>query len=384
MSIETLVKEFPLINDFPEQFKEKKLILGLTRAFDKQLGELLGVFQQLQTDLSLDHAEGKQLDLIGDIVGLTRAEAGLLCGDEIFFPILEDRRYRQYLKYKAYKNSNNCTYYDLIQQLQTVWGVDEIQYEEDELYPATIIVTASLLTPEGGPADISYVPSVHPAGVGFLYRYRLKYVIQVGKLLTLYGYEQPMCGAVVCGVYPTVATLGSSHENGVIVSDAHSEHTHEYDLAGTYPETATIGMTNEKAVEASSEIALDENQYGFMGDDTVMGVMPEIASLGVSASAEVDASADTELNANDYEATGTIPDKASVGTSYANEIEASSEIELEGSEYDAVGSGVIAGTAPSKASSGTQSSSSITSAETTTVIKTDYTVSGKIKCGKYF
>lgn len=302
-----------LLKDFPEQFKDKKLVSVLTSAFDKQLKELYDVFLSLQTDLALDNAVGEQLDRAGDIVGLTRAEAGLLCGDEIFFDIIDDDRYRQCLKYKAYKNSNNCTYYDLISQLQTVWGVNEIQYEEDDDYPATIIVTASLLTPEGGGANISFVPSVHPAGVGFLYRYRLKYVIQVGKHLALYGYEQPMCGMILCGVHPTTATLGVSEIN---------------------------------EIEASSETGLDRTTYGAAGDGTVMGTTPSITSLGLSSEAEVNASAEAEVNENDYYAAGTLPKKSTIGTVQTDEIEASSE--------------------------------------TTTILKTEYTLSGDSKCGKYF
>jgi len=335
-----------LLKDFPEQFKDKKLVSVLTSAFDKQLKELYDVFLSLQTDLALDNAVGEQLDRAGDIVGLTRAEAGLLCGDEIFFDIIDDDRYRQYLKYKAYKNSNNCTYYDLISQLQTVWGVNEIQYEEDDDYPATIIVTASLLTPEGGGANISFVPSVHPAGVGFLYRYRLKYVIQVGKHLALYGYEQPMCGMILCGVHPTTATLGKSLENGVVVSDAHTEHTNEYDLTGTIPDAATLGVSEINEIEASSETGLDRTTYGAAGDGTVMGTTPSITSLGLSSEAEVNASAEAEVNENDYDAAGTLPKKSTIGTVQTDEIEASSE--------------------------------------TTTILKTEYTLSGDSKCGKYF
>lgn len=334
-----------LLKDFPEQFKDKRLVSVLTSAFDRQLQELHEVFLSLHTDLALDNAVGEQLDRAGDIVGLTRAEAGLLCGDEIFFDIIDDDRYRQYLKYKAYKNSNNCTYYDLISQLQTVWGINEVQYEEDEDYPATIIVSASLLTPEGGGANISFVPSVHPAGVGFLYRYRLKYVIQVGKHLALYGYEQPMCGMLLCGVHPTTATLGKSLDNGIVVSDAHTEHTNEYHLTGTIPDAATLGMSKINEIEASSQTGLDSNEYGLMGDGTA-GITPNIASLGMFARAEVNASAKAEVNENNYDATGTIPKDSTMGTVKIENIEASSE--------------------------------------TSSILKTEYTLSGDSKCGNYF
>ncbi len=336
-----------LIKDFPEQFKDKRLIAVLTAAFDRQLRELEEVFLSLQTELALDNAVGVQLDRAGDIVGLTRAEAGLLCGDEIFFDIIDDDRYRQYLKYKAYKNSNTCTYYDLISQLQTVWGADEIQYEEDSDYPATIIVTSSLLTPEGGGADISFVPSVHPAGVGFLYKYRLKYVIQAGKDLTLFAYEQPLCGMLVCGTYPTVTTLGKSLDSGIEVQNALEEHTNEYELTGTYPEKTTLGMTDQKAIEASMNAELDSNKYSFAGDGTETGTTPLVTTRGLSADAGVTATAHTEANKNEYDIAGTIPKPASLGITESNEITAATEA-------------------------------------LKSVTKSDYIVSGETKCGKYF
>lgn len=374
----------PLIKDFPEQFKTKEKIGILTRAFDRQLKELEEVFDQIRVMTTLDYAVGKQLDYAGDIVGLTRAEAGLLCGDEIFFDIIDDDRYRQYLKYKAYKNSNKCTYYDLINQLQMVWNAGEIGYEEDPDYPATIIVTASLLTPEGGPADISFVPSVHPAGVGFLYRYRLKYVIQVGKELTLWAYEQPMCGQVVCGVFPTVSTLGNSLEEGIEVSNAHAEQTKEYDLTGTYPETATLGKSHSNEIVASAASDLDSNEYGYSGDGTDTGTFPERTALGYSADTEVDASASSEVEKSDYDIAGTIPQNATIGTTQTEQIEASSKVETTDNGYIVVGIGASAGITPDPTEVGIQSQSNVESSELKSVTKTTYLASGEAQCGKYF
>ncbi len=373
----------PLIRDFPEQFKNKKLILALTKAFDRQLSELEEMFRQLHDETSLDNAVGKQLDLAGDIVGLTRADAGLLCGEEIFFSVLEDDRYRQYLKYKAHKNSNTCTYYDLITQLETVWGAKEIGYEEDPDYPATIIVTASLLTPEGGGANISFVPTVAPAGVGFLYKYKLKYVIQVGKELTMWVYAQPLCGEVLCGTYPTVTTLGESAEQGVVVSNILDEHTNEYDLAGTYPEVATLGRTDEKEIIASATHEIEADEYK-LGGEIDTGVFPNVTSLGVSGETAVEADAESETDKNDYDATGTLPNVATFGLTDEKVVETAYAVDTEKSEYDKVGTDIESGTTPAKTQRGITTDTKITSDELKQVLKTNYVVSGERKCGKYF
>ena len=93
----------PLIKDFPEQFKNKRNIEVLANALDKQFAELFGVFLSLQTELTLDRAIGKQLDGIGDIVGLTRYDAAGLAASSETVDTLDDENYRKMLLYKILK-----------------------------------------------------------------------------------------------------------------------------------------------------------------------------------------------------------------------------------------------------------------------------------------
>ena len=188
-----------LIKDFPAQFQGKKKIEALCSAFDEQVAELLDVFASIREDTSLDNAEGKQLDLIGDIVGLTRAEGALLCGKEIYFNVLEDDRYRPYLKYKAYKNSNSCTYSDIIKELNIVAGIDNIRYEEDEEYPATFMLSVPLSDKQ---IDIGSIPTLAPAGVSVLYKFSLGSTINVKMIPTINVASTVYCGTFNCGTHP--------------------------------------------------------------------------------------------------------------------------------------------------------------------------------------
>lgn len=190
-----------LVMDFPQQFKGKKNIEAIASVIDKQADEVAEVFNSIRFDTALDTAVGKQLDRIGDIVGLTRAEAALLCGKEIHFSVLEDERYRAYLKFKAYKNSNNCTYSDLIKELLMVWGVKKVVYEELEDYPATVVLTVPLSSNDGG-NNILQIPAITPAGVGVLFKCKFGSTINVSMVSNIFVSSLALCGTFYCGTFP--------------------------------------------------------------------------------------------------------------------------------------------------------------------------------------
>ncbi len=188
-----------IISDLLEQFKGKTNIEALCEVFDKQIKELTDTFDRIQYETSLDTAVGKQLDRIGEIVGLTRAEAALLCGDKISF-VMDDETYRKYLKYEAYRGSNSCTYYDLINALKMVWGdTGEIRYSEDAEFPATIILDLS--TGNDETLHLGDIPPIKPAGVSIEYKTGLARKIRITHNINYYisGIE---CGTHYCGTYP--------------------------------------------------------------------------------------------------------------------------------------------------------------------------------------
>lgn len=189
-----------IITDLLEQFKGKPNIEALCDVFDKQIKELTDAFDAIQYETSLDTAVGKQLDRIGDILGLTRAEAALLCGESIQFEVLNDERYRKYLKYAAYRSSNGCTYYDLIDALKAVWGDSgTIKYIENKNYPATIILDLS--TGDGETLHLGDIPAIKPAGVNIEYRTSISSKIKITHEIHWYV-GGIACGTHYCGTYP--------------------------------------------------------------------------------------------------------------------------------------------------------------------------------------
>lgn len=150
-----------ILREFPTQFQGKEHIQVLVRAFTRQLDELLRVFEDLKHLRSLDTAQGKLLDGVGDIVVLSRSDAMRLIKGKIKYDIMDDDHYRHYLKYKILKNTSTCTYYDMIAAVQMLWGVDDIEYFEDPTEPAA--VTLSFPEPD---MEFDEVPPIKAAGVG--------------------------------------------------------------------------------------------------------------------------------------------------------------------------------------------------------------------------
>lgn len=156
----------PLIEDFPSQFKGKPKIEALCACFDRQFAEIEQCFQQLLFLLDIEKEEGEQLDRIGDIVVLSRAEAGLFAaqGGVIDFDVIDDARYRKYLKYKILANTSNTTYRDIITAVKTIWDVDKVSYNENTDGPASLTVSFPYEYKPG--EDIFLLPPLVAAGVG--------------------------------------------------------------------------------------------------------------------------------------------------------------------------------------------------------------------------
>ena len=160
-----------LRDDLAEQFKDKPVIEALNKVIGRQLNDVRQYFDDLRNERYLDGAVGKQLDNIGDIVGLSRLEAGeLACESESVY-VLNDDDYRTYLRYRIALNTNSCTYRELMTGLETIWGVSPVYYSEETDVPATIIFSVPLSSLTGETSKIDSVPTVRPAGVRALFRY---------------------------------------------------------------------------------------------------------------------------------------------------------------------------------------------------------------------
>lgn len=153
-----------LLEDLAQQFKNKPHITALMETIGFQLQELAGFYESLQTDRSIQTAQGVQLDGIGDIVQLSRAEAGKLASIANPDKLIDDTVYRQYLIHKIFVNTNICTYPDIIRSLRLFWD-KPLRYREDPEQPATMIFETETLSPEDDVPKLINAPLVKAAGV---------------------------------------------------------------------------------------------------------------------------------------------------------------------------------------------------------------------------
>lgn len=154
-----------LRQDLLEQFKDKPVIDALNEAIGEQLNDLRDFFDALKNERSVLTAVGKQLDGVGDIVGLTRMEAGAwACATQPTY-VLTDDEYRVFLLFKIWKNTNDCTYYDVMKAFRMFWA-RPLYYRETPEEPATMILESETLTPEDDARKLLEAPIIKAAGVG--------------------------------------------------------------------------------------------------------------------------------------------------------------------------------------------------------------------------
>ena len=153
-----------LKEDLVEQFRGKPNIEALVEVIGIELQQVADFYEQLRTERDLDHAVGKQLDGVGDIVVMTRKEAGELAGDPIPFDVIDDDTYRQYLIYKILKNTCDCTYPDIIKAFKMFWDYP-LYYTEDPEQPATMIFDTGELPGNVDTTSLFKTPLIRAAGV---------------------------------------------------------------------------------------------------------------------------------------------------------------------------------------------------------------------------
>ena len=112
--------------DLVEQFKGQPNIEAVMEVIAEQLQDVADFYEDLRTQRSISTAVGSQLDGVGDIVVLSRAEAGELSSFVNPGEPINDETYRKYLFYKVLKNTNTCTYPDLIRAFRMFWEKPQI------------------------------------------------------------------------------------------------------------------------------------------------------------------------------------------------------------------------------------------------------------------
>ena len=156
------------IKDIPEQFRGKRRIETLIKAFSKQIDELLRVFDDMNKSTVIDTAKGANLDYIGNIVSLARKDIPLLFKNPREVP-LDDSLYRQAIKYKSLRNTSECTYEDIIASLSLLWKTEQLSYSEPPNKSATICIRMADFDIDIEDPATSRAFAIKPAGVALIY-----------------------------------------------------------------------------------------------------------------------------------------------------------------------------------------------------------------------
>lgn len=88
-----------------------------------------------------DSCTGVWLDRLGQLVCLTRQQAGAMIGSRELAD--DDDIYRVCLKYKAFVNSCRCTPDEIIEATRIIFGATQVVYSERRDTPATIFLSIS-------------------------------------------------------------------------------------------------------------------------------------------------------------------------------------------------------------------------------------------------
>ena len=156
------------LNDLPQQFLEKERIEAVIKAFSKQMEEVNSAFMELETVTDIDSATGKNLDMVGTIVPVSRTEAYNILRKAKETTISDDL-YRQVLKYKMLRDTSSCTYYDIVESIRMLWKAGDIHYSEKKDSPATIFISVNDSDIDGVDSMYGRATAIKPAGVKMVY-----------------------------------------------------------------------------------------------------------------------------------------------------------------------------------------------------------------------
>lgn len=170
MSLEYLID---LKKDLVTQFQDQPNIDVLVEAIQNQLLDVCVFYEQLRDLRSIDTAQGAQLDGIGEIAVLSRADAGEMASYKEPTFVMEDEEYRRYLLFKIWKNTNSCTYKDIQTAFRMFWD-KPLYYSEypnqplDTQYPATMVFESSVCSPDDHVEKLFDLPFIKAAGVAVI------------------------------------------------------------------------------------------------------------------------------------------------------------------------------------------------------------------------
>ena len=154
-----------LKSDLLEQFKDSPRINALMEAIGEQLRDVSQFYEDLRTQRHIATGVGQQLDGVGDMVVLSRYEALEMVNRAGLGDTITDELYRRYLYYKILKNTNTCTYPDLIKAFRLFWD-KPLYYSEKPEQPAVMFLETGVLSIYDHVEDLLTTPIIKAAGVG--------------------------------------------------------------------------------------------------------------------------------------------------------------------------------------------------------------------------
>lgn len=212
-----------LKRDLIEQFRGKENIEKFVTVLGDELNDVFNFFSNIRnkTDLgTVDYdtksKENKQLDGLGDIVVLSRKEAGELLGNPASVEVISNEEYHHCLKYKVLKNTCNCTYYDIMKVVDMFWKDEEhrLRYSEDPTKPATIIFDFEAYKDIA--KKIFSLPFLRAGGVGLFMR---MHMADDFKIYTGFARLQNTKRTVLCEEAKIEERTYLSDEDGNILKD---------------------------------------------------------------------------------------------------------------------------------------------------------------------
>lgn len=157
------------MEDLPQQFRGKKNISILIKAFSRQMDEVEQAFRDIDNLTTLDHAFGKTLDYVGSILNLSRKDAHIILRKTDTAEITDDV-YRAVLQYKAIKNTCDCTYEDIMGSMKLLWDMEPIEYYENPKRPATIYIRMPTMDIDIADPTAKRILAIKPSGVAIIYK----------------------------------------------------------------------------------------------------------------------------------------------------------------------------------------------------------------------
>lgn len=153
-----------MLDDLPQQFREKERIQGLYETIAEQFQSLFQFYTELMENRFLSNAVGSQLDRIGEILVLTRSEAQTLMK---LTDRPTDEEYRLALIYKTNLIFGNGTYSDVMRCLKLInGGTLGFRYYESQDNPATFMLETLDAPNTENVEKVLKTPIPRAAGVG--------------------------------------------------------------------------------------------------------------------------------------------------------------------------------------------------------------------------